>query len=376
MASTSLPSDDPTLPGPTAVLSLHGVEVTVPQRMVGGGPCTWDRDVAYATRGGVFNCPAEQGLVHPEKLTQVVLLSDVSSAPGFTPAELPPEGTRTQPDGRTQTVVAPEDRAARVVITTPDAGLARHIADSVRLVDSPDGCALKDLQDRPAGNSLPPLIRGALTGGTLCAYDQGWIVASHRLTQSEAVTLGQVADAAPRGAGASGPLCPVSYDDPDSYAEPHWTATLRGATIGSHLWIYGGVCVPAAISNEDATLSALTPELVLELGRLMPDGGMPFGTTTTADPVALCRAGAPGEHVDVAYGTTVADVRRWREGPIHAPVGGPWPQLDGSTPAAWCASTLAQHVTQVFAVAVGGPRLTYATDVSPDLLGPGGPTLR
>jgi hypothetical protein len=374
--STSLPSGDPTLSGPTAVLSLHGVEVTVPARMIGGGPCTVDRDVAYATTGGVYNCPMEQGVGHPERLTQIVLTSDVSSFPGVTPGELPRAGTRTEPDGRTQTVVVAKDRAARVIITTPDAGLAQAVAASLRLVDSPDGCALQDLQDRPHGVSRARLVTGTPTGGALCAYDQGWIVTTHALTGSQAVTLGKLVDAAPRGFGAPGPSCPDGYDYLDGYAEPHWTATLHGATTGARLWVYGGVCTPAAVSNEDASFAALTPELRQGLGRLMPDADMVFGTVGEDDPVMLCRAGAPGEHVDVAYGTTVADVRQWREGPIHAPAGGPWPQLDGNTAAAWCATTSTQHVTRVFAAAVGGPPLTYATDVSPDLLSPSGPTLR
>ncbi len=370
--STSLPSDDPNLDGPSAVLSLHGVEVTVPARIIGGNQCTRDRDVAYTTTAFAINCPIQGEVLHPEKLTQVVLSSDLGSPTG----DFALEGTRTQSDGRTQTVVAPKGRAARVVITTPDADLARRIAGSIRLVDSPDGCALKDLQDRAAGHSLPPLVRGALTGGTLCGYDQGWIVASHRLTESEAVTLGQVADAAPRGFGASGPSCPGGYDYPEGYAEPHWTATLTGATIGSHLWVYGGVCLPAAISNEDSTFSALTPELVQLLVQLVPGApGMPLGTMGDDSPVLLCRQAAPGEHVDVAYGTTVADVRRWHVGPNHAPAGGPWPLLDGSIPAAWCATTSAQHVTQVLATAVGAATLTYATGVSDQVLGPSGPTV-
>jgi hypothetical protein len=273
-------------------------------------------------------------------------------------------------------VVAPKDRAARVIITTPDPDLARRIAGSIRLVDSADGCPVRDLQERPAGHSLPPLVRGALTGGNLCAYDKGWIVASHLLTESEAVTLGQVADAAPRGFGQSGPSCPGGYDYPEAYAEPHWTATLSGATIGSHLWVYGGVCMPAAISNEDSTFSALTPELLQELGRLVPDAPpMPLGTMADDSPVMLCRAGAPGEHVDVAYGSTVADIRRWRVGPSGRPAAEPWADLDASTPAAWCATTSTQHVTQVFATAVGAPTVTYASGVSDEVLGPSGPTV-
>jgi hypothetical protein len=114
--------------GPLAVLSLHGVQMRVPARML-GTPCTLDRDVAYVVKGGGPHpsCVPSSRAVD-EHRTTVVMAALAGPITGHVP-----EGPTVLADGNTWQVVLRTDRDVRIDITSPDPALVARLAATVRM---------------------------------------------------------------------------------------------------------------------------------------------------------------------------------------------------------------------------------------------------
>jgi hypothetical protein len=116
-----------------AVLSLHGVQMRVPARMV-GTPCTFDRDVAYVMKGGGPHPECiPSGSAVDEHRTTVVMAALAGPIPGDVP-----DGPTVLPDGNTWQVVLRTDRDVRIDITSPDPDLVARLAATVRMEVPPD----------------------------------------------------------------------------------------------------------------------------------------------------------------------------------------------------------------------------------------------
>ena len=115
-----------------AVLSLHGVQMRVPARMV-GTPCTFDRDVAYVVKGGGPHPECiPSGSAVDEHRTTVVMAALAGPIAGDVP-----DGPTVLPDGNTWQVVLP-GRDVRIDITSPDPDLVARLAATVRMEVPPD----------------------------------------------------------------------------------------------------------------------------------------------------------------------------------------------------------------------------------------------
>jgi hypothetical protein len=161
------------------------------------------------------------------------------------------------------------------------------------------GCSRRDMSDRPfrAGAETGPIAGTDPLAGRICAYDQGHLVGSHRLSAGEAAELAAAVRAGPDGIGPEGLGCPDGYDYLDGPLEPHFTAHLSYAEEArTDLWVYGNVCTPSGVVNNVGRFVRVAPRLADLLGRLvrtprpfpvtdpsLPPGPVPTGPMTDGE---------------------------------------------------------------------------------------------
>ena len=194
-ATDSEPSDDAVVPEQPA-LRFHNVEVPVPAAMLTtpancGAPAA---DAAYVVGFDPGGCPANAR--GAPRVTTVVL--QPWRAVGI-PA--PPVGTNILPDGRTQMVTRIPSTDLRFIVTSPDPKRATRLFNGLKIIEMAHGCPVQDLG--PTADTRP-WSSAAAVGGSVCAYQRGWLVGSSWLDADAARSVAGLA-ALP---GASSAPCP------------------------------------------------------------------------------------------------------------------------------------------------------------------------
>lgn len=225
--SSPSPSVEPTVDEAPA-LYYADVEVPVPAAMLTarvncGAPTA---DAAYVVGFDAGGCPANA--IDAPPVTTVVL------QPWHAPWIAQPNvGTHVLADGRTQLVTRVPGADLRFIVTSPDPKRAEQVFSGLKIITMAHGCPVRDTEDF---HQVPPFASAETPdGGTVCAYHEGWLVGSSRMTaqQSQDVT-GLLAERLPSSDPCLSPAGPRIVDD--------WRVHLRFPTEERLLYVPFQAC--------------------------------------------------------------------------------------------------------------------------------------
>ncbi len=250
------PPPPATVPGGVTVLFYRGVQLSVPtawtQASPGcGAPRADSARVVAVLPDDDCGAPDERSAA----LTEITLRPvDASLVPGRS----------TTADGRSQVVRFFSGRGAAVVVTSPDAERAQDYVDQAIALPGTaqvDGCRVQNV------SSQPPMVTGSrgslassvgVSGGSVCAYDDGWLDHSAALTATQARDVATALAAAPISTEPFPPVDLTRCPDPERVPPLVFTLSLSGAAGQQQLWIYTNGCREAAVAN-DRGLGTVVP---------------------------------------------------------------------------------------------------------------------
>jgi hypothetical protein len=212
-ATATAPSDDAVAPEEPA-LQFHNVEVPVPAAML--DPTHVECGQAVADAAYVIPRPPSCFIdrTGSPRLTTVVLQPWTDQIDHNVGGKLSPGVLR---DGRTRLVTRIPASDLQLIVTSPDPKRAARLFNGLKIIEMAHGCPVQDLG--PSADTRP-WNSAAAVGGSVCAYQGGWLVGSSWLDADAARSVAGLA-ALPRESSAP---CPSPSG---TRAVDNWVVHLR-----------------------------------------------------------------------------------------------------------------------------------------------------
>ena len=197
-------------------LFFHNIEVPVPAAMLTGrfeSGCPV-ADAAYVPTEAPTQ-PCARVVPATKDLTTVVLQPWTDHVDHSVGGTVSP-GVQVLADGRTRVVSRIPSSVLQLIVTSPDPKRAQRLFDGLLIIRLAHGC-----QVQQAGQPTGPVpATGDPGGGSVCAYQDGWLVASAWLDNRQAEEMLRLLNA-PKGSGPPVSCTPPSGTPPVEQWEVH-----------------------------------------------------------------------------------------------------------------------------------------------------------
>ena len=153
----------------------------------------------------------------------------------------------------------------RIVVTSPDPKRAAKLFNGLRIINSANGCAVDDRLPKPTvtPGAASPIARPDISGGSVCAYQDGWLVGSSWLNAAEASAVAAELDSGPPGLGTAWGVCTRGRSVPPG---TYWLVHLRVESAVEHVWVYPAACNRSGAVTQEGRAVGITQELADRLG--------------------------------------------------------------------------------------------------------------